>query len=131
VSVEPQKLGGPEAEQLREQLQKGDPSGLHAFVARTRAERDWQDRLFMLGLLMPELQPAILDFACEVEPEAANLLLLCCVHDCELGMKMRGTGTCDGVGEGGFRDAAQCIKAALEVLNQTLDLDPDDPTAHA
>jgi len=131
ASAEPQKLGGPEAEQLKAQLQLGDLSGLRAYLARTRAERDWQDRVFMLTLLVPGIRREVLDFACDVEPEAADLALLRCIYFCELAMKMRGSGACDEVREGGFRDAAACIEAALEVLEKASRLDPGDPTAHS
>lgn len=130
-AAEPQKPGDPEAEQLRVQLQLGDLSGLRAYLARTRSECDWQDRIFMLALLVPAIRKEILDFACDVEPEAADLRLLRGIYFSALAMKMRGGGTCEEVREGGFRDAASCIKAALEDMEKTNRLDPDDPTLHS
>jgi tetratricopeptide (TPR) repeat protein len=116
---------------LKQQVKQGDLAGLREYLARTRKERDWQDRFFMLGLVVPSARLAALDFACEAEPEAADLFLIRCAFFCELAATMRGGGTCEQVGEERFRNAAECIRAALTDLDKATQLDGQDPTAYA
>jgi tetratricopeptide (TPR) repeat protein len=124
-------LGGSEASELKEQLRHGNLAGLREYLARTRRESDWQDRIFMLALIVPSIRLAALDFACETEPEAADVFLLRCTFFAELATTMSGTGTGDKAASGRFRNAAECIKAALSDLDRTAQLDAADPTAHA
>ena len=125
------ELGGSEAAELREQVKRGHLVGLRQYLARSREECDWQDRLFMLSLVVPSIRLAALDSACESEPEAADVFLLRCAFFSELATTMRGTGTSDKAGSDRFRNALERIKAALLDLDKTAQLDPQDPTAHA
>jgi tetratricopeptide (TPR) repeat protein len=125
------ELGGYEASALKEQLEHGSLDGLREYLARSRRESDWQDRIFMLSLVVPSVRLATLDFACEAEPEAADLFLIRCAFLSELAATMRGAGTAGKVGNERFRSAAECIKAALADLDKTAQLDAEDPTAHA
>jgi tetratricopeptide (TPR) repeat protein len=125
------QLGGAEASELREQLKQGNLEGLRAYLARTRIERDWQDRIFMLQLTVSSIRLPALDFACDTEPEAADLFLLRCAFFSGLALAMRGGGTCDQVTKVNFRNSAECIKAALAALEKAAKLDAQDPTAFA
>jgi tetratricopeptide (TPR) repeat protein len=125
------ELGGSEASDLQEQVKDGNLTGLREYLARTRKERDWQDRIFMLGLIVPSMSLAALDFACEAEPAAADLFLIRCAFLSELAATMRGSGNTDQAATARFRNAALCIRAALADLEKTAQLDTEDPTAHA
>ncbi|MGD0730562.1 MAG: tetratricopeptide repeat protein, partial [Terracidiphilus sp.] len=124
-------LGGFEASELLEQVKQGNLGGLRRYLARTRAERDWQDRIFILSLVVPGIRFAALDFACDTEPQAADLFLLRCAFFKEQASRARGGGMADQVGEGRFRNAAENIEAALAALQKTEQLDAEDPTAFA
>jgi tetratricopeptide (TPR) repeat protein len=124
-------LGGDEATQLRSELKEGNLAGLREYLARSLCERDWQDRDFMLALVIPELRLEALSFAEELEPEAADLALVRCAYFVRRAWQMRGNGTTDKVGEIGFEAAANCVKSAIESLYKAKDLNPSDPTPHA
>lgn len=125
------ELGGREALELKEQVRRGDLTGLRAYLVRTRKGCDWQDRVFMLSLVTPSVRRAALDFACDTEPDDAGLFLIRCSYYSELARTMRGGGTSDQVGEGRYRNAAECIQAALADLEKATRLDGEDPTAYA
>jgi tetratricopeptide (TPR) repeat protein len=123
--------GDSEASILKEQVKQGDLAGLRAYLARTRKECDWQDREFMLELITPSIRLAALDFACDTEPESADLFLIRCSFYSELAQTTRGSGTCDRLTEGKLRNTAECIQAALADLEKATRLDPEDPTPYA
>jgi tetratricopeptide (TPR) repeat protein len=125
------ELGGSEALELKEQVKHGDLTGLREYLARTRRECDWQDRVFMLSLVVPNIRLADMDNACEMEPEAADLFLIRCALLSELSATMRGSGTAEKVTGERFRNTTECIKAALNDLDRTAQLDALDPTAQA
>jgi tetratricopeptide (TPR) repeat protein len=124
-------LGGVEAENLKEQVKQGNLTGLRAYLARTRAESAWHDRIFMLQLVAPNIRLAALNFACEAEPEAADLSVIRCAFYTDLARTMRGSGTCDDVTRESFGNSADCVKAALAALETCAKLDAQDPTAFA
>jgi hypothetical protein len=123
------QLGGPEAAELEQQVKQGNLTGLRQYLARTRAEHDWQDRIFILNLVVSSIRFAALDFACDTEPQAADLFLIRCAFFTDQASMARGSGTCDEVEEGRFRNAAENIKEALAALQKVELLDPEDPTA--
>jgi hypothetical protein len=55
--------GDPEAAGLKAQLKSGDLTRLRTFLAPTRAAAECQDRIFLLGHVIAEVRPEILDFA--------------------------------------------------------------------
>ncbi len=125
------QLGGVEAENLKEQVKHGNLAGLREYLARTRTEAAWLDRIFMLQLVAPGIRLAALNFACDTEPEAADLSLIRCAFYSDLAKTMRGSGTCDEVTKESFGNSAECIKAALAALEKCGKLDAQDPTAFA
>ena len=127
-SLEP---GGSDALHLKEQVRRGNLEGLREYLSRSRRECDWQDRLFMLDLIVPGIPPRALDFACEEEPEAADLLLLRCAHFSDLAITMRGVGSEEQVTEERFSEASRCIQHALKALDKAVQQDSQDPTGHA
>lgn len=127
----PADPGGPEAAELKAQLKSGDLTGLRAYLARTRAEAAWQDRIFLLDHVIAELRPEILDFACDVEPAAADLFLARCAFFVQRAMYLRGTGACETLGDGRMSSVARCIQAAVADMDTAVQLDPHDPTAPA
>jgi len=126
-----QYLGGTEAVELRAEAKEGNLAALRSYLTRSRAQCDWQDRLFMLGLVIPVLRVETLNFLSEQEPETADLALLRCAYFSHRAWKMRGHGKADEVGEVGFEAAAACVQLALEALKKSNVLDPEDPTPHA
>lgn len=126
-----EERGGAEAAELKAQLRAGDLSGLRAYLARTRAEADWQERIYLLELVIEEVRPEILDFACDVEPGAADLFVARCAYFVRRAMHLRGTGTCETLRDGRMTSVARCIQTALTDMDRAVQLDPHDPTAPA
>jgi tetratricopeptide (TPR) repeat protein len=122
-------LGGSEAAELKQQVEQGNLHGLRQYLARTRAEHDWQDRIFILERVVSSIRFPALNFACDTEPQAADLFLIRCAFFTEQASKARGSGTCDEVGAGRFRNAAENLEEALAALQKVEQLDPADPTA--
>lgn len=122
--------GDTEILELTKQVQEGQLDGLRQYLLRTRAERDWQDRLYILERVAPKASIDLLDSACASEPEAADLLVVRCAYYAELSKTMRGGGTSDQVGKVKFQNAAECVKAALADLEKSAQLDDQDPTCH-
>jgi hypothetical protein len=120
----------PELTELKKQLQENRLDGLRQYLSRTRTERDWQDRLFVLESVCPGVSLDVLDAACAAEPEAADLPLIRCAYYSDLAWKMRGSATSDQVGNARFRNAADCVKAALVDAAKSTQLDDQDPTCH-
>lgn len=119
-----------EIRELQKQAQQGNLDGLRAYLTRTRIEKDWQDRMYVLEAVAPGIRLEILNFACDLEPEAADLFLIRCVYFSSLALTNRGSGTCDQVAEGSMNQAAICIKKMLVDLEKVSQLDPEDPTPH-
>jgi hypothetical protein len=120
----------PEILQLKQEVQEGRFENMRAYLSRTRASRDWQDRLHLLPRVSPSASIDALDAACSAEPEAADLHMIRCSHYCDLAATMRGTGTSDQVGRARFQNAAECVKAALSDMRKSTQLDNQDPTAY-
>lgn len=120
----------PEIARLIEQVQERRFEGLRDYLSRTRAGRDWQDRLHVLPRVSSKVSIDALDAACAAEPKAADLLVIRCAYYCELAKTMRGTGTADQVGGARFRNSAECVKAAMVDLSGSTQLDDQDPTAY-
>jgi hypothetical protein len=125
----PAAQGDAEVTELKQQLKEGRLDGLRAYMARTRAERDWQDRLYVLERVAPQASLDTLQAACAAEPEAADLLVIRCAHFAQLAKTMRGGGTCDQVGQARFLNSAECVKAALADMAKSTQMDAEDPTA--
>ncbi len=101
---------------------------MRRYLADTRRECDWQDRVFLLELTVPSIPISALEEACAAEPEAADLSLLRCVFFSDLALRRRGTGTCDQLTGEKIQGAAECIGLALDALKKTVHLDAEDPT---
>jgi len=115
---------------LKEQVKQGNLSGLRGYVSRTRNEREWQDRIFMLEEIVPSIRVADLDFACDVEPESADLFVIRCVQRCDAALTLRGTGLGSDVSEERWQAALDSTMDALSNLAKAVELDPDDPTGY-
>jgi hypothetical protein len=121
---------GAELSELAEQLRAGRLDGLRQYLARTRVEQDWQDRVFVLQELAAKASIDALESACAAEPEAADLRLIRCAYYAELAKTMRGGNTADQVGQARFQNSAECAKAALGEMAKATELDAEDPTAY-
>ena len=130
LSPATQELGGAEAAQLKQHLQRGDLSGLRRLLAHTNEQRDWQDRYFMLDLLAPFILSPSLETALASEPNAADLMLLRGVLYFDLLSKARGVKTADKVTEQQVQSAAQHIKTTVADLRRAMQLNPQDPTPY-
>jgi tetratricopeptide (TPR) repeat protein len=128
---QPQRIDNTEEKALRDQLSRGDLTGLRAYMARTREQRDWQDRVFLLSHVVSSIRPAALDFAIDTEPGAADLQVISAALYAQMAAAMRGTGTCEKVTEEGWKKAGEAIQLGAETLNRVAQLDPGDPTAFA
>ena len=124
------ELGGTEAVAIRQQLQRGDLSLLRQLLAKTRQERDWQDRYFMLDLLAPSLPAEAVQTACSAEPDAADLALIRGAHLFDLVAKSRGTAMAEKTAREQFEKAAAYIKEAMPTLKRALALAPEDPVPY-
>jgi hypothetical protein len=131
LRTNPADPGDPELTELSRQVQAGNLDGLRQYLARTRSERDWQDRVFVLKDVAAKASIGDLDAACEAEPQAADVFLLRCAFYAELSCSMRGTGTCDEVTKERFQNSGECLKAALADLAKTTQLDKEDPTSYS
>jgi hypothetical protein len=131
LRTDPADPGDPELEELSRQLQQGRLDGLRQYLARTRSERDWQDRIYVLGQVAGKASIGDLDAACEAEPHAADVFLIRCAYYGELSKSMRGTGTCDEVTKERFKNSAECVKAAMADLAKSTQLDKEDPTCYS
>jgi Tetratricopeptide repeat len=124
-----QRIDNTEEKALRDQLSRGDLTGLRAYMARTREQRDWQDRVFLLMRVVSSIRPAALDFNCEAEPQAADLQVIRAALFSHMAGAMRGSGTCDKVAEEGWVKAGEAVEKGLDALNRVAKLDDGDPTA--
>jgi tetratricopeptide (TPR) repeat protein len=120
-----------EEQALKDQLRRGDLAGLRSWMARTREQHDWQDRIFLLMRVVSSIRPAALNFACDTEPEAADLQVVRAALFSHMAAAMRGTGTCDNVAEEGWVKAGEAVQKGVEALNRVAQLDAGDPTAFA
>ena len=111
-------------------MQGGRFEGLRDYLARTRANSDWQDRVYLLERVAPKASIDALGAACAVQPETADLQLIRCAYYAELAKTMRGTGTADQVGRARFQNAADCVKASMNDMAKSTQLDDKDPTAY-
>lgn len=118
-----------EITRLTQQAQAGDFAAFREYLARTHADADWQDRLYVLDRVASKASIDALDAACSVEPEAADLLVIRCAYYCNLAATMRGTGTADQVTSARFQNSAECVKAAMSDMARSTQLDDKDPTA--
>jgi hypothetical protein len=124
-------LGGAEAIRLKADVAQGNLGSLREYLARTRIEGDWQDRIFMLELVVHRVSMNVLDQAIETEPNAADLALIHSAYLSELALTQRGGGTCEQVGEDNWKAAEETTMAAVSALDRAAQLDPQDPTGHA
>jgi hypothetical protein len=131
LRTDPTDPGDAELAALSQQLQQGKLDGLREYLARTRSERDWQDRIFVLSQVAAKASIGDLDAACEAEPNAADVFLIRCAYFGELSKSMRGTGTCDEVTKERFKNSAECVKAAVGDLAKSTQLDKEDPTCYS
>jgi hypothetical protein len=119
-----------EMDHLQQQVRQGDFKGLRQFLSRTRNNRDWQDRYFILDVVAPTISPGSVDSLCSTEPSAADLSLIRGVQLFDLVGKNRGTKTADRTTDQQFSQAQQYAKAAITNLHRAFQRDPADPTPH-
>ena len=123
-------LGDAELGAILQQIQDGQFARLREYLARTRADADWQDRIFVLEQLTPYIPLRALDEACSAEPDAVDLQVIRCAFYGGLAGKSRGTGTANQVSRERFQNSAECVKAAMNAMARSTHLDDKDPTAH-
>lgn len=116
--------------ELTDQVKRGDLSGLRQYLARTRGTADWNDRVFVLDEVVPSINLPALDFACDTEPNAADLFVIRSSFFADLAWQKRGSGTADKITEDRWAASANCIEEALRSRDKAVELDPGDPTAH-
>ena len=122
--------GDAETVELIRQVAEGNFAGFRDYLARARADADWQDRIFVLERVAPKVSIDALDAACRSEPEAADLLVIRCAYYANLAATMRGTGTSDQVTAARYQNSAECVKAAMNDMGVSTKLDDKDPTAY-
>ena len=119
-----------EADQLIQQAQSGDFSGMRQYLAHTRQARDWQDRFFILNLIAPFIPVDALLDASASEPDAADLLFLLGAYYYHMSGQSRGTRVAEQTSEEQFDGAHQQLQNMMMYLLRVYQLDPDDPTPH-
>jgi hypothetical protein len=120
----------PEIAHLIQEVREGRLDQLRDYLSRTRASGDWQDRIYVLERVAPKVSIDALNAACAAEQNAADLLVTRCAYYAELAKAMRGTGTSDQVSGARFQNSADCVKAALNDMSTSTQLDEKDPTAY-
>jgi hypothetical protein len=124
------RANDPEIARLIQEVREGRLDLLRDYLSRTRESGDWQDRIHVLERVAPNVSIDALDAACATEQNAADLLLIRCAYYAELAKTMRGTGTANQVSGARFRNSADCVKAALNDMSRSTQLDDRDPTAY-
>jgi hypothetical protein len=122
--------GDAEINELIQRVAEGNMAGFREYLALTRANGDWQDRVFVLEHVAPKVSIDALDAACSSESEAADLLVIRCAYYANLAATMRGTGTADQVTAARYQNSAECVKAAMNDMARSTKLDDKDPTAY-
>lgn len=122
-------LGDAEIRQWCHQVREGDFADFRRYLTRTRMDADWQDRVYVLECVAPQVSIDALDAACTAEPDAADLLIIRCAYYGGLAKALRGATTSDKVSSARFQNAGDCVKAALNDMARSARLDDKDPTA--
>jgi len=122
--------GDTEIAYLIEEVRAGRLDALRDYLSRTRASGDWQDRIHVLERVAPNVSIDALHAACGAEPDAADLLVTRCAYYVDLAKTMRGSGTADQVSGARFQNAGACVKAAMNDMSRSTQLDDRDPTAY-
>jgi hypothetical protein len=122
--------GDPEIAHLIQEVGEGRLQVLRDYLSRTRAIGDWQDRIHVLERVAPKVSIDALHAACAAEPNAADLLVTRCAYYADLAKTMRGTGTADQVSGARFQNSAECVKAAMNDMSRSTELDDQDPTVY-
>ncbi len=125
------EIGGSEVIELQQQVKRGELAGLRAVMARMRSSREWQERQFVIDRVVPQCRLNVLDQACEVEPQKADVYLLRCAFFANLASETRGTKVVEQTSDRHFLDAAHCITDALRDSHRAIALDRDDPTPYS
>jgi len=124
------EFSGQEAARFALEFSDGNLAGLREYLARTREAREWQDRILMLELVASSIPLDVLETACAIEPDAADLAVVRCAYYSLQTVEHR-FGNFDEASPHGVRKAADSIRAAMTALETAAELDPADPTAFA
>ena len=119
-----------EIKHLKQQLQRGDLTGVRQYLSITLQTQDWQDRHFVLSLLAATLRAEVLSAASASEPEAADLFLLLGAYWFERTLKSRGAKQAEYTTEKQFRLAAEQIQTMMACLQRSYSLEAADPIPH-
>ena len=111
------------------QFSSGNLTGLRQVLACAREARDWQDRIHMLDLVAAAIPLDVLETACAIEPDAADLAVVRCAYYSAHTLQQR-RGLAE-VSPDCVRRAGDSIRAAMTSLETAASLDPADPTAFA
>jgi len=130
AGAEHHEPSGQEATRFALEFSDGNLTSLREYLARTREARDWQDRILMLDLVASAIPLDVLETACAIEPDAADLAVVRCAYYSIQTMEHR-FGNFDEASALGVRKAADSIRAAMTSLETAAELDPADPTAFA
>ncbi len=111
-----------------QQFAAGCLAGLRQFLAGTREAHAWQDRILMLDLVAATIPLDVLETACAIEPDAADLAVVRCAFYSAQAIAHR---CAEQVSPAGVRKAGDCIRTAMTSLETATQLDPADPTPFA
>jgi hypothetical protein len=124
-------LGGEERVTLSSSLESANLDPTLAYLTKTRASKEWDDRAFMLDLVAVAAPTEPLQARAKAAPRDANLRLLAGVHHFAKAWQARGRGTADTVTEEGALAMGDHLAAARADLEAAVSLDGADPTACA
>jgi hypothetical protein len=119
-----------QAARFIQQFSAGMLAGLRQFLARTHETHAWQDRILMLDLVAAAIPLDVLETACAIEPDAADLAIVRCAYYSALTLEYHSAGAQE-VSPASVRKAGDFIRAAMTSLETAAQLDPADPTPFA
>ena len=119
-----------EAARLIRQFSGGNLAGLRLLLARTREACAWQERIQMLDLVAVAIPLDVLETACAIEPDAADLAVVRCAYYSAQTLAHHDEGFAE-VTAANVRKAGESIRAAMTSLEAAARLDPADPTPFA
>jgi hypothetical protein len=122
------ELGGTEGWDLKQEVLEGNFTGLRKLLADTRASKDWDDRHFMLDIVIGSTLPGSLDQAVAKEPAAVDLLLCRGAYAVHQAWLARGGSTADEVSDEQWARAREWVGKAKADLARVTAADTADPT---
>jgi tetratricopeptide (TPR) repeat protein len=130
VSLDPGmfELGGTEAYHIKQEMYQGNISKLREYLKKSLADKNWNERWFMLDVLISNVSPDVLDQFVEAEPDSADVYLMRGAYSSRKAWMERGSDTSDNVSDEQWAAAEKQVETAISDLEKAAELQPNDPT---